>query len=166
VLRINVGAGGVISRPFLLGGIVAIWIVLHEYPEGASPYLVRSGGKPTQKQAKKIVDGFKQRADNSIRIVGPYNEKYITDLTKKKRKRSPAKEEPDIETFPLTGTKCSICKEPQYQTPSGATCRNSGHGGAPPLEEEEEVDDLDPFIQGIMNRDGDEAEEDFDPYDD
>lgn len=29
------------------------------------------------------------------------------------------------------GTKCSVCGEPQYETPSGVTCKN-GHGGADP----------------------------------
>jgi len=29
---------------------------------------------------------------------------------------------------------CSVCKEPQFETPSGVTCVN-GHGGADPLEE-------------------------------
>ena len=29
-----------------------------------------------------------------------------------------------------TGTKCSVCGEPQFDTPSGACCTN-GHGGSP-----------------------------------
>ena len=29
---------------------------------------------------------------------------------------------------------CGVCKEPQFETPSGVTCVN-GHGGADPLEE-------------------------------
>jgi hypothetical protein len=29
---------------------------------------------------------------------------------------------------------CSVCKEPQFETPSGVTCVN-GHGGADPLED-------------------------------
>jgi len=33
----------------------------------------------------------------------------------------------------LTGTRCSVCGEPQYETPSGDTCGE--HGGAPPLED-------------------------------
>lgn len=33
---------------------------------------------------------------------------------------------------PETGTRCSICKEPQHATPSGPCCKN-GHGGADPL---------------------------------
>jgi len=35
----------------------------------------------------------------------------------------------------LTGDKCSLCGEPQLNTPSGVTCKN-GHGGAPSLEED------------------------------
>lgn len=31
-----------------------------------------------------------------------------------------------------TGTKCSLCGEPQFASPGGATCAN-GHGGAAPL---------------------------------
>jgi hypothetical protein len=34
------------------------------------------------------------------------------------------------EVIPL----CGVCKEPQFETPSGVTCVN-GHGGADPLEE-------------------------------
>jgi hypothetical protein len=30
----------------------------------------------------------------------------------------------------LTGTLCSVCEQPQYESPSGPTC-NAGHGGAP-----------------------------------
>jgi hypothetical protein len=30
------------------------------------------------------------------------------------------------------GTRCSVCGEPQFQTPSGTVCKN-GHGGADPL---------------------------------
>jgi len=32
--------------------------------------------------------------------------------------------------FPPTNTKCSVCGEPQFESPSGAVCGN-GHGGAP-----------------------------------
>lgn len=32
----------------------------------------------------------------------------------------------------LTVTFCSICREPQFNTPAGITCKN-GHGGAEPL---------------------------------
>lgn len=35
-----------------------------------------------------------------------------------------------FESFPLNGLLCEMCKEPQRITPSGATCRNEGHGGA------------------------------------
>jgi hypothetical protein len=40
---------------------------------------------------------------------------------------------PHEEAFKHVGTRCSICLEPQYKTPSGVTCKN-GHGGAPPHE--------------------------------
>jgi hypothetical protein len=36
--------------------------------------------------------------------------------------------------YEKTGKLCSICKKPQYMTPSGEVCEE-GHGGAPPLEE-------------------------------
>jgi hypothetical protein len=38
-----------------------------------------------------------------------------------------------VATAEPTGTRCSVCGEPQLRSPSGDTCRN-GHGGAPPLE--------------------------------
>jgi len=34
-----------------------------------------------------------------------------------------------------TGTTCSVCNEPQFESPCGITCRN-GHGGAPSKEDE------------------------------
>lgn len=33
-----------------------------------------------------------------------------------------------------TGTRCSVCKQSQYKTPGGDSCK-AGHGGAPPLED-------------------------------
>lgn len=41
---------------------------------------------------------------------------------------------PETVSFTLTGTKCSICNQPQYNTPSGVSCA-MGHGGAPPAVE-------------------------------
>jgi len=38
-----------------------------------------------------------------------------------------------LDTSPLRG-RCAVCKEPQFDTPSGPTCKN-GHVGAPTLEE-------------------------------
>lgn len=46
----------------------------------------------------------------------------------------PARRPPDsreFHEFPLSGTKCSVCGEPQRNTPSGLLCAK-GHGGAPP----------------------------------
>ena len=37
-----------------------------------------------------------------------------------------------------TGKNCSVCGEPQWETPSGVTCKN-GHGGADPMGDDEEV---------------------------
>jgi len=34
-----------------------------------------------------------------------------------------------------TGEHCSVCGEPQFDTPSGVTCSN-GHGGAPSKEDQ------------------------------
>ncbi len=55
------------------------------------------------------------------------------------RKRSEATKRPDDEapfiSFPLTGERCSVCREPQRQTPGGLSCKN-GHGGVDPLENE------------------------------
>lgn len=42
-----------------------------------------------------------------------------------------------FESFPLNGLLCEMCKEPQRITPSGATCRNEGHGGAFGIEPKE-----------------------------
>lgn len=36
----------------------------------------------------------------------------------------------------LSGTICSVCKEPQIETPSGVTCKN-GHGGANPADSDD-----------------------------
>lgn len=41
-------------------------------------------------------------------------------------------QEGPFESYPLTGTTCSVCREPQRQTPGGASCSN-GHGGAEPV---------------------------------
>ena len=45
------------------------------------------------------------------------------------RKLRPPPLEWSFESYPLTGTVCSVCGEPQRQTPGGASCPN-GHGGA------------------------------------
>lgn len=39
----------------------------------------------------------------------------------------PVTDQPEV-----TGTLCSVCMEPQRETPSGVTCEN-GHGGAEPF---------------------------------
>lgn len=52
---------------------------------------------------------------------------------------------PPLESFPLTGTRCSECKEPQYESPSGTVCKN-GHGGYPALEEPEGAPELLPEV--------------------
>ena len=74
--------------------------------------------------------------------VPPASSKLLTpitewDLPEVQEAPSPKKllQKP-LESFPLAGTRCSVCREPQYQSPSGLTCPN-GHGGADPLEEEE-----------------------------
>lgn len=52
-------------------------------------------------------------------------------------KHEEVKEEPKEDLFEpkYTGTKCSDCGEPQFESPSGITCIN-GHGGAEPQVEE------------------------------
>lgn len=52
-------------------------------------------------------------------------------------KQSPMEPIPPIESFDKTGTKCSVCREPQFNTPSGPCCKN-GHGGADPLPPEQQ----------------------------
>jgi hypothetical protein len=42
-------------------------------------------------------------------------------------------EKPLLE-YPLTGTRCSICGEPQHMTPGGESCIH-GHGGAAPVDD-------------------------------
>lgn len=36
-----------------------------------------------------------------------------------------------------TGTNCAECGAPQFETPSGVTCKN-GHGGSPSLDQDDE----------------------------
>lgn len=43
--------------------------------------------------------------------------------------RDPRKEQ-SVHDFPLNGLVCSVCGEPQHETPYGDVCEN-GHGGAP-----------------------------------
>jgi hypothetical protein len=43
-------------------------------------------------------------------------------------------EGPDRGLGPPTGTRCSVCREPQYKSYGGNVCKN-GHGGADPLDE-------------------------------
>lgn len=111
---------------------MSVWIVLHEYTESVTPYLIRCRGKPSMSAVKKIVKDFKARSGDTIRIIGPYDWDSIPELGK--RKSSEGKP---------TGTKCSVCGEPQFMTVHGEVCKN-GHGGAPPMEEEENYD-YDPF---------------------
>jgi hypothetical protein len=40
--------------------------------------------------------------------------------------------EPEPAVYPMTGTLCSVCLEPQFESPGGTICSN-GHGGAPPV---------------------------------
>jgi len=42
---------------------------------------------------------------------------------------------PDIDEFEPAGTRCGVCGEIQYNTPSGPCCVN-GHGGAVPMEDD------------------------------
>jgi hypothetical protein len=53
----------------------------------------------------------------------------------RRRRKAPTPETKQPEPGSLvglwTGTRCSVCKQPQYNSPSGATCYN-GHGGASP----------------------------------
>lgn len=62
--------------------------------------------------------------------------KALVDAQKQVNKDKP-KEEPKEDLFEpkYTGTKCSDCGEPQFESPSGITCIN-GHGGAEPQVEE------------------------------
>ena len=91
------------NRPvFFIGGTVSIWIILHEYKESASPYLVKCHVKPTQEQAKKVVGkGFKPRSGDTIRVIGPYDPDTLTVVGKqrKRRREEPVKEEYDFDPF-------------------------------------------------------------------
>lgn len=51
-------------------------------------------------------------------------------------------------------TKCSVCGQPQSKTPSGLVCAN-GHGGAPPLEDDENpLKNIDDVLGDILNDQG------------
>ena len=64
--------------------------------------------------------------------VGPYVRFVPVDGVCEREDDSPSSV---FEDFPLAGTLCSVCREPQRGTPSGDSCVN-GHGGAPPFEED------------------------------
>ena len=51
---------------------------------------------------------------------------------------------PNLEQFIYNGLECSICGEPQYETPSGATCKNR-HGGADGIDPREQIDEFEKF---------------------
>lgn len=80
--------------------MATIWIVLHEYKEGVSPYLVRCKGKPTEGQAKKIVEDFKARSGDTIRVIGPYVYDAIPEIGKRRGSAQPMEEpEEDFDPF-------------------------------------------------------------------
>lgn len=45
----------------------------------------------------------------------------------------PIPDDAPLTAYPKTGTLCSVCDLPQYESPHGPVCEN-GHGGAPPKE--------------------------------
>lgn len=78
----------------------AVWIIMHEYEEGASPRLVKCRSKPTQAQAKKIVGkDFKPRAGDTIRVIGPYDWDSIPELGKRRGRKEEPEPEEDPEPF-------------------------------------------------------------------
>jgi len=48
------------------------------------------------------------------------------------------------EDINYTGTRCAICGEDQFDTPSGITCKN-GHGGADSIDDKEQADEFEQF---------------------
>lgn len=81
--------------------------------------------KTPMKEAKEIVD--QQEKQQDVERKAKQNE----------REQELVEEKPKEDAKPkYTGTKCSVCKEPQFESPSGDVCKNA-HGGAEPLKEEE-----------------------------
>lgn len=67
-------------------------------------------------------------------------EQGLDEITKAEYDRIQAEKQARIDKakeINYTGTKCSVCNEPQYETPSGDNCKN-GHGGATPAVEVQE----------------------------
>ena len=76
---------------------MSIWIILHEYPEGVTPHLVRCRGKPNKTHAKKVAGkDYTPRAGDTLRIIGPYEHDGIPEISKRKRHEElPEEEEPE-----------------------------------------------------------------------
>ena len=94
----------------------------------------KSKKTPTN-EAKKIVDQQEkqQEAEQSAKQKEREQEVFDKEEDKSKNNPEPKSREVEMETK-YTRTKCSVCKEPQFDTPSGITCKN-GHGGADPEQE-------------------------------
>lgn len=95
--------------------------------------VVFGGGRLKGVKAKKIPLSW----DELMKIYDEANEgrkEKVEDKPKQESRRSrKVKEEDEAskEELEYTGTKCSECGEPQFESPSGITCEN-GHGGVEP----------------------------------
>jgi hypothetical protein len=63
----------------------------------------------------------------------------------------------DGEEEEYTGTLCSVCGEPQYESPSGVVCEN-GHGGVLAKEVDQEEPALDDLLGELEGEDEEEGE--------
>lgn len=74
-----------------------------------------------------------ERVDASLTGLGVPVAKWALTYSSKGGTPMPTKGDGSLYSFPLNGLYCSMCKKPQYQTPSGSMCEN-GHGGVDGVE--------------------------------
>ena len=96
-------------------------------------------GEPAQK--KDLIDALEDGTIGSIPGLGEFFDSSLkpdpmVERAKEQLRQAEirAAEERAFVSSP-TGTKCSVCKAPQFTTPGGNSCPN-GHGGASPLAED------------------------------
>lgn len=106
---------------------------------------------PDWDKIRRAVDEDEETWDGDY--IDPYEAGYNLETLGQEE------EEPDLDVngsapdnlgaLPLTGTLCSVCRNPQYRTPSGETCA-FGHGGAPGIDPAE-VEKTRSLSKGLLN---------------
>lgn len=104
-----------------------------------------SAAPPLEDSLKELMDDFlsgkpkaaavRDPADALVEAVENGTFSASLDETVGQALRRAERERAEAEHVPApNGTKCSVCREPQYTSPGGLFCRN-GHGGAEPADE-------------------------------